>query len=87
MMITLESLFLKGKKVAASSGTIISVACSVLIGKTRSERDRSRQDILHAYALRNNIVHGADIERVKIDPKKQANSNLLQQTNISLKIT
>ena len=59
-MIAFEALFLKGEKTGSSSGQVIAVACSVLLGKNNEER----QDILDfmnkAYSLRNHLVHGSE---------------------------
>lgn len=59
LMIAFEALFLKGEKVGASSGQIVAVACSHLLGKNDEERDKIRYSLTNAYSIRNRIVHGS----------------------------
>jgi hypothetical protein len=60
LMIAFEALFLKGEKTGASSGQIVAVACSHLLGKNDEERDKIRYSLGHAYSIRNRIVHGSE---------------------------
>jgi hypothetical protein len=80
LMIALEALFLQGEKAGASSGLIISIACSALIGKTKVEREQIRKRIDSAYNLRNKIVHGIEFNRFKKDKNTGANIDILQET-------
>ena len=58
-MIAFEALFLRGEK-AVSTGQIIAIACSTLLGKNDEEREEIRQFITKAYSIRNCIVHGSE---------------------------
>jgi len=66
-MIALEALFLRGEKGGLSSGRIIAVACSTLLGKTDEEREQIRQLLSEAYEMRNYIVHGAEYKKKSDD--------------------
>jgi hypothetical protein len=59
LMIGFEALFLKGEKVGTSSGQIVAIACSHLLGKNDEERDKIRHFLTKAYKIRNSIVHGS----------------------------
>jgi hypothetical protein len=59
LMIAFEALFLKGEKIGTSSGKIVAVACSHLLGKSDEERDKIRASLLKAYKIRSSIVHGS----------------------------
>jgi len=50
-----------------NSGIIIAVACSTLLGKNQSDREKIRKTLTEAYHVRNCIVHGSEYERIKID--------------------
>jgi hypothetical protein len=84
MMIALEALFLKGEKAGASSGLIISVACSVLNGKTTKERELIKEKINSAYNLRNKIVHGIEFDRFKKDSKTGVNYDIIHETAVEI---
>jgi hypothetical protein len=58
-MIAFEALYLKGEKEVRSKGRTIAIACSILIGKNETERERIKNVMLTAYKTRNMIVHGS----------------------------
>jgi hypothetical protein len=64
-IIAFEALFTKGKKMG-SKRDVISIACSMLLGKNLGEREKIRETLNDAYIIRNAIVHGADFrEKLK----------------------
>lgn len=65
-MIAFEALFLRGEK-AVSTGQIIAIACSTLLGKTDAEREEISQLLTEAYSIRNYIVHGSEYKKMKSD--------------------
>lgn len=58
-VIAFEALFTKGEKMG-SKRDVVSVACSMLLGKNQREREKIRETLNDAYTIRNAIVHGAD---------------------------
>jgi hypothetical protein len=68
-MIAFEALFLKGEKVGLSSGIVIAVACSSLLGRNEQEREYIRKTLTKAYKIRNCIVHGSAYNRIAKDGK------------------
>jgi hypothetical protein len=58
-MIAFEALYLKGEKEVRSKGRTIAIACSTLLGKNESERERIKKLMLNAYKIRYSIVHGS----------------------------
>jgi hypothetical protein len=48
-MIAFEALFLKGEKATPSSGQIVAVACSILLGKNNEEREEIKGFLTKAY--------------------------------------
>jgi len=71
-MIAFEALFLKGEK-AASTGQIIAIACSTLLGKSDEEREEIRQFMIKAYSVRNCIVHGSEYPKPFVKKKYEMN--------------
>lgn len=64
-VIAFEALFTKGEKMG-SKRDVISIACSMLLGKNQRERKKIRETLNNAYIIRNAIVHGADFrEKLK----------------------
>jgi hypothetical protein len=64
-VIAFEALFTKGEKMGPKRD-VISVACSMLLGKNQREREKIRVTLNDAYTIRNAIVHGADFrEKLK----------------------
>jgi hypothetical protein len=63
-MIALEALFLRGEKSGSSSGIVIAVACSSLLGKNERTREDTRNTLDEAYRIRNHIVHGSVYNRI-----------------------
>jgi hypothetical protein len=64
-VIAFEALFTKGEKIGFKRD-VISVACSMLLGKNQREREKIRGTLNDAYTIRNAIVHGADFrEKLK----------------------
>jgi hypothetical protein len=59
-MIAFEALFLRGN--TSNKGLVIGTACSLLLGKTDEEREEIYDFFVKAYALRNKIVHGSQID-------------------------
>jgi len=59
-MIAFEALFLRDN--TPNHGLVIGTACSLLLGKTDEERDEIYDFFVKAYALRNKIVHGSQID-------------------------
>jgi hypothetical protein len=60
--ISLESLFFYGNKSPlVSAGQFVGVGCSMLLGKTREERDKINEFLVKAFEVRNKIVHGSEI--------------------------
>jgi hypothetical protein len=59
-MIAFEALFLR--ETSTNSGTIIATGCSFLIGKTDNEQKEIYEFIKKTYKLRNDIVHGSEID-------------------------
>ena len=66
-MIAFEALFLKGEKAKSPTGEIIAVACSILLGKNEEEREETRQFLTEAYSIRNQIVHGSEYRKARVD--------------------
>jgi len=53
-----EALCLGGMKAGEAAGPTVSIAISLLLGKTRNEREHIRGFLRNAYKARNDIVHG-----------------------------
>jgi hypothetical protein len=66
-MIAFEALFLKGEKGGLSSGIVIAVACSSLLGRDEAERENIKNTLAEAYKIRNYIVHGSGYKRIVQD--------------------
>lgn len=72
-MIAFEALFLRGEKAGASSGQIVAVACSALLGKNDEEREEVRGFLTKAYSIRNCIVHGSEYKEPIVYKNKEYN--------------
>ena len=59
-MIGFEALFLRESSMC--SGQIIGTGCSTLLGKTDEERNDIYNFLKKTYKLRNDIVHGSEID-------------------------
>ena len=92
LIICAESLFIDEKNYRYT-GSVIGLACSMLIGKNQKERERIKTDFEDAYAIRNKEVHGMDLsrldERIKgrlknLDKLNEAIANYLRRSIIKL---
>lgn len=63
LMIAFEALFLRGEKAMRSTGQIVAIACSTLLGRNDEEREEIRSFLTKAYSIRNCIVHGAEYQK------------------------
>ena len=77
LMIAFEALFLKGEKGGPSTGKLIAVACSILLGKSDEEREEIRRILVKAYSIRNSIVHGSEYPRIESDDKGEVHMDIL----------
>jgi len=66
-MIAFEALFLKGEKGGVSSGKVIAVACSTLLGENEEEREEIKLTLAEAYKIRNYVVHGSEYPQPKLE--------------------
>jgi len=59
-----EALFLKGEGLRSDlgMGRIIGLACSMLLGKDETEREKIQDLIIRTFRIRNKLVHGAHVE-------------------------
>lgn len=83
LMICAESLFLDGKN-HRYTGSIIGMACSMLIGKDEKEREIIREIFDTAYKVRNIIVHSKDFGSVRDEKMKNYYRNI-RNKNIEIR--
>lgn len=76
LMIAFEALFLRGEKAGTSSGQIVAIACSTLLGKSDEEREEIRRFLAKAYSIRNCIVHGSEYEELVVYKDKEKEYDL-----------
>jgi len=66
LLIGYEGLFLRGSKSGENIGMTIGLACSMLCGQNRAERQKISEDIQKAYTFRNRVVHGSSFDELKM---------------------
>ena len=83
IMIAFEALFLAGYR-ASSKGKTLAIACSMLLGKTRSERKTIQETLGKFYLIRNDIVHGSKYDNDEIKENFYTLRNYLRRSIIEL---
>lgn len=82
LMISSESFFCDEKHYQ-NTGSVIGLACSMLIGKDNDERKKIKINYEDAYSIRNIIIHGGNINRLNKRAKKNLKKLDLLNENIS----
>jgi len=85
IMIAFEALFLKDYR-GGWKGEVMAIACSMLLGKTRLERESIRKKLSHFYNIRNYIVHGQEYDSNEIIQNLYTLRNYLRRSIITLLI-
>lgn len=83
LMIAFEALFLAGYR-ASNKGQTLAIACSMLLGKTRSERKTIQETLGKFYLIRNDIVHGSNYNSDEIKENFYTLRNYLRRSIIKL---
>lgn len=83
IMISFEALFLAGYR-ASNKGQPLAIACSMLLGNTRSERKTIQKTLANFYIIRNNIVHGSSYNEEEIKENYYTLRNYLRRSIIKL---
>lgn len=65
LCIGFEALFLGGEY-TTRKGLVIGVACSMLLGNNKEEREKISKNIEGAFDQRNKIVHGKEFDYIKV---------------------
>jgi hypothetical protein len=81
-LIAFEALFVR--KSSPNNGLIIATACSMLLGKTDTERNDIFDFLLETYTLRNKIVHGSVVDYSSINEKASKLKEYLRKSIITL---
>ena len=83
IMIAFEALFLTGYR-GSNKGQTLAIACSKLLGKTRSERKAIKETLSKFYKIRNYIVHGSSYNGDEIEENFYTLRNYLRRSIIIL---
>jgi len=83
IMIAFEALFLKDYW-AGNKGQTLAIACSMLLGKTRSERKTIQKTLSKFYKIRNDIIHGSSYNSDEIKENFYTLKNYLRRSIITL---
>ncbi|MCW4051213.1 MAG: HEPN domain-containing protein [Candidatus Bathyarchaeota archaeon] len=67
IMVGFESLFVGDKERPSDRGSYVGTACSMLLGKSQSERQKIKKLLQNAFKIRNKIVHGSKYKKEELN--------------------